>query len=185
MEKGLAIPENETRKMIYNHIRAHPGVSFIVLKKVFDLNESTLRYHLNYLEKKEKISLGLESGKRNYYPHLGNRLVVHNSEDPNTLETYELTSIQEQIIETIKMYPQINQKELVKKTGINRLSLSKNLKKLMNLCILRQIPNGNKVNYEYIQNDQLRYEILKKLLVKLLKKEITEEQFLELKRKLD
>ena len=184
MEKGLAIPENETRKMIYNHIRAHPGVSFIVLKKVFNLNESTLRYHLNYLEKKEKISPGLESGKRNYYPHLENRHIIQNSEDPNILETYELTGVQEQIIDTIKTFPQINQKKLIKKTGINRLTLSKNLKKLMNLCIVRQVPNGNKVNYEYIKNDQLRYEILKKLLVKLLKKEITEEQFLELKRSL-
>jgi hypothetical protein len=52
-------------------------------------------------------------------------------------------------------------------------------------CIVRKIPNGNKVNYEYIENKQLRFEILKRLLIKLLQKEIDEETFLELKRKLD
>ena len=37
----------------------------------------------------------------------------------------------------------------------------------------------------YIENEQLRYEILKRLLIKLIRKEINEEEFLKLKRSLD
>ena len=51
--------------------------------------------------------------------------------------------------------------------------------------MVRKIPNGNKVYYEYIDNKQLRTEILKQLLVKLINNEIDGETFLELKRKLD
>ena len=176
---------NETRRLIYSHIMANPGVSFIVLKSVFKLNESTLRYHLNYLEKSEKISFSLEKGRRYYYPHHGERHVIQNAEGSNLLTAYELTIVQEKIISAIKRYPRINQKELVKMTGINRITLSNNLKKLMNLCLVRKIPNGNKVQYEYLENKQLRYEILKRLIKKLLNNEIDESTFLKLKKELD
>jgi predicted transcriptional regulator len=180
-----SVMENENRRMIYNHITAHPGVSFSVLKKVFNLNDSTLRYHLNYLEKNEKISLGLESGTRQYYPYMENNHVTLDQEESNGEMIPELSDIQERIIEVIKKYPKINQKELGHKTRINRITLSRNLKTLINLCIVRKMPNGNKVIYEYIAFSKLRYEILKRLLIKLINNEIDEGTFLKLKRKLD
>ncbi len=185
MLKGDTSLENETRRLIYNHIMAHPGVSFNVLKSVLKLNESTLRYHLNYLEKSKMISFGSENGRRNYFPYSGSIMVIRKAEDSNTLTSYELTGAQEKIITTIKMNPRINQKELVELTRINRITLSKNLKKLMDLCMVRKIPNGNKVNYEYLENKQLRYEILKRLIRKLVNNEIDEETFLKLKQELD
>ena len=185
MATNIDILENDTRKLIYDHVIAHPGVSFIELKSVFKLNDSTLRYHLNYLEKSKKISFGLEKGRRYYYPHSGDGHVIQKAEETNTLIAYELSGAQERIISIIKMYPKINQKELATKTRINRITLSKNLNKLMNLCLVRKIPNGNKVQYEYLENKELRYEILKRLIKKLLNNEIDEETFLKLKRQLD
>ena len=185
MEKSETILENKTRRLIYDHITANPGVSFIVLKTIFNLNESKLRYHLDYLEKNKKIFFGFESGKRNYYPKLDQINELNNPENTNTFQTYKLTNYQERIISVIKKYPKINQKELAKRTSINRITLSNNLKKLMSLCMVRKIPNGNKVSYEYIDNKQLRIEILKQLLVKLINNEIDGVTFLELKRKLD
>ncbi len=164
---------------------AHPGVSFTVLKSVLNLNDSTLRYHLNFLEKSKKISFGLEKGRRYYYPYSGGIYIVRNGENSNTFSAYDLTRVQESILTTIKRYPKINQKELVKRTGINRITVSNNLKKLMVLCLVRKIPNGNKIQYEYIENKQLRYEILKRLIMELLNNEIDEETFLEMKRELD
>ena len=176
---------NETRSLIYSHIMAHPGVSFVVLKSVLKLNESTLRYHLNYLEKSKKISFGLEKGSRYYYPHNGERHVLQKHEGNGVITGYELTGAQDRIISMIKNYPKINQKELVQRTGINRITLSRNLNKLMKLCLVRKVPNGNKVIYEYMENKQLRYEILKRLIKKLLSNEIDETTFLKLKKELD
>jgi hypothetical protein len=68
---------------------------------------------------------------------------------------------------------------------MNRLTLINNLKKLIAIELIRKTPNGNNVYYEYITNEQLRYEILKRLVIKLLKKEITEEKFLKLKKDLE
>jgi predicted transcriptional regulator len=181
--KGDATLEHETRRMLYEHITAHPGVSFNVLKRVFDLNDSTLRYHLDYLERDQKISFGLESGKRIYYPHLYKNIVVRDTE--NIDRTHQLSQLQEQIIDTLQRYPGISQKELVKITGMNRLTLINNINKLMDLCIIRKIPSDNGVCYEYIENEQLKFEILRGLVIKLLKHEISEEKFLELKRKLE
>ena len=177
--------ENKTRKLIYNHITAHPGVSFNILRSVFKLNDSTLRYHLNYLTRSKKISLGSENGGRNYFPYSGTMLIIQNAEESNTLATYQLTSAQERIITAIQKHPKISQKELIKLTRINRITLSRNLNKLMDLCLVRKIPNGNKVNYEYLENKQLRYEILKRLIRKLVNNEIDEETFLKLKKELD
>jgi predicted transcriptional regulator len=177
--------ENETRSLIYDHIMANPGVSFIVLRSVLKLNESTLRYHLNYLEKSEKISFGLERGNRIYFPHLGGTHIIQKAENSGSLNAYELSVVQEKIISAIKRHPKINQKELATMTRINRITLSNNLKKLMALCLVRKIPNGNKVQYEYLENKQLRYEILKHLIKQLLSNEIDEETFLNLKKELD
>ena len=143
---------NETRKLIYNHIMAHPGVSFLVLKSVLKLNDSTLRYHLNYLERSEKISFGLEEGRRYYYPHLGASHVIHQSEDSNTLMSYELTGVQEKIISTIKSYPKINQKELAKITRINRMTLSRNINMIKDLFkVAIEFEKDTVIFYEMIQ----------------------------------
>ena len=183
MSNGELALEHSTRKMIYNHIIAHPGVSFNILKHVSGMNDSTLRYHLDYLEKAEQINFGPEKGKRSYYPHHDKRIVVRNDEE--TLGTYKLTQTQDHIANTIKHYPGITQSGLIKTTGIKRLTLTNNLKILMDLCIVRKIPDKINVRYEYIENEQLRLEILQRLVVKLLKKEISEQRFLELKRKLE
>ena len=61
MNKDKEKLEHYLRKMIYNHIKEYPGVSFSTLKKVYDLNDSTLRYHLKYLERNEKIELAVGS----------------------------------------------------------------------------------------------------------------------------
>jgi len=190
MDESIHVLNNKTRQMLYKHIVANPGVSFIILKKAFNLNDSTLRYHLKYLEKNEKISQGVEKGKRNYYPHKDNAHVYPNREEVDndtleTLEPYELTLVQEKLINIIRKYPGINQKGIIRRTGLNRITVSRNLKKLIDICVVRKLPSGNSTTYEYIENAQLRYYIMKRLLVKLLKKELDEESFLKLKRSLD
>ena len=58
-------------------------------------------------------------------------------------------------------------------------------KKILSLNLIRKYKNGQNVCYEYMTDDELKYEILKRLLIKLIKKEIDEETFLRLKRKLE
>ena len=56
---------------------------------------------------------------------------LNDPENPNTFQVYKLTAYQERIVSIIKQYPGINQKELAIRTGLNRITLSNNLKRLM------------------------------------------------------
>lgn len=183
MLKKEFVLDHEIRRMIYNHIDAHPGVAFNVLKKVFGLKDGTLRYHLDYLKKSGIIRFGFEKGKRHYYPNRRETLILSIKDDK--IYTNKLTFLQEQILEVIKEDPGINQKELVKILGLNRFTVKNNLNRLLDLCIIRRIPDKRNVRYEFISNDQLKFEMLMSLVTKFLKKEIDEKTFLELKKKLE
>jgi len=122
MAKGELALENRLRKMIFNHITTYPGVSFKILKNVFDLSDGALRYHLDYLEKNEKISTGVQRGIRCYYPHYNLVNVPRKSSDD--LRLHKLTPDQERILDIIKHYPGINQKELKFRSRLNRFQVA-------------------------------------------------------------
>jgi predicted transcriptional regulator len=182
MSKSEVALENKIRKMIFTHILEYPGASFSTLKRIYDLNESTLRYHLSYLERAEKITSQIETGKLHYYPFQTNkRISDHENINP---KIQDLTAHQTQILNAIKQYPRINQTELIAKTSLKRHILTYNISQLINLGIVKKINNERNVCYEYITDDTLKYEMLKVLVIKLLNNEIDEQTFLKLKSRL-
>ncbi len=174
--------ENQIRKTLYNHIEEYPGVSFSTLEKVYNLNHSTLRYHLKYLEHAERITSKLENGKLHYYICKSKELFSNPMN--NNVKTQNLTPHQENILNAIKQYPGINQTELISKTSLKRHILTYNLSKLIKRGIVRKINHEKNVCYEYIPNELLHYEMLKILAIKLLNKEIDEQTYLKLRSRL-
>ena len=168
--------------MIYNHINEYPGVSFSTLKKVHDLNDSTLRYHLQYLERGQKVSSNIQNGQLHYYPY--NNVDKLASVPISNISSYKLTSHQQHILNTIKNYPGISQKELGHRTSLKRFILTYNLTKLIDLGMIRKFNNSRNVCYECITKEQLQAEMLRVLAVKLLSNEIDEQTFNQLKKKL-
>ncbi len=183
MTNGDKILENKIRRMIYNLIVTYPGVSFNNIMNIFELTDSNLRYHLNYLEKNGKISSTLEGSIRYYYPHPSSVKMLQNKQD--TIESHKLTSEQEHLLGIIKEYPGINQKALVKRSGMNRISAIRNLNALKNLNLINNKKLHNNVYYEYIPDVETKFLILKGLILKFLRNEIDEETFLRLKNKLN
>jgi predicted transcriptional regulator len=183
MVKEEIVLENDIRRMLYNHIITYPGVTYSVLKNIFGLTDSALRYHLDYLEKCERITSGMDTGIRCYYPHEKNVIASKISTENN--EVHKLTQQQEQILETIKFYPGINQKELVNRTRINRFQVSKNIKILQNMNLVNQYRLEKNICYEYVPDEEMKFKMIKRLVIKLLKNEIDEETFLRLVKKMD
>jgi predicted transcriptional regulator len=183
MAHGDSALENKLRRMIYNHIVTYPGVSFNNLKNIFELTDGGLRYHIDYLERNKKISIDMNNGTRCYYPHHDSVSAPATSSD--MMEMHRLNPVQELILNTIKLYPGITQKELVIQTRLNRFQVANNLNKLYGLKLVRKYQNSRNVCYEYIPDSELKYKMLKKLVIKLLKGEIDEKTFLECKRRLD
>jgi len=174
--------EHKTRRMIYNHIEAHPGVSFLIIKKVFDLTDGTLRYHLKYLESENEIKSSMESNNKCFYP-INNGLfrITVGSE----LKTHRLNHHQERIIDAIKLNPGITQKELIIKTNLKRIIVTYNLRKLLDFGVVQRVVKGRNSCYNFISDVELRKNIIKKLIARLLENELDEKTFIMLKKKLE
>jgi predicted transcriptional regulator len=183
MPNGDEILENKIRRMLYNQIISYPGVSFNTLKNIFELTDSRLRYHLHYLEKNNKISNGIESGIRCYYPHPESVSIPPKTQA--ILESNNLTPHQERILNLIMRHPGINQKELVRRTGINRFTLIRSINSLKNLNLIKNKRIKNTVCYEYIPDVEMKYKIMKGLMLRFLNDQIDEQTFLRLKRRLE
>lgn len=175
---------HETRKRIYNHILAYPGVSFNIIKSVFELTDSTLRYHLKYLESKNEIKSSLEGRNRCYYPVHGS---IGESESKTKLEmgAYNLNSTQERLINLVQQHPGITQKGLILKTRLKKITVAYNVNKLVKFGLVQKENSGKYVNYYYIPDVELRKKIIEKLILKLINHEIDEHTFLIIKKKLE
>ena len=182
-QNGDKVMENKLRRMIYNLIVTYPGVSFSNIMNIFELKDSNLRYHLNYLEKHGKISSSQEDGIKCYYPHPANVKLLDKRQEP--IETHRLSPEQEKLLSIIKKNPKINQKELVSRSGMNRMTAVRNLNALKYLNLIKNKKIQNNVYYEYVPDVESRFVILKGLIIKFLSDEIDEQTFLRLKSKLD
>ena len=178
MHRGDEVLENKIRRMIFNLIVEYPGVSLNTIKNVFELTESGIRYHLNYLEKNNKISSSMERGIKCYYPHPSSVRIPKASKD--ILESQKLLPHQELILTTIMRYPGINQKDLINRTGINRFRINRDIRALKSLNLIKNTRNQNTICYEYIPDVEMRFKILKSFILKFLNNEIDEETFLRL-----
>ncbi len=168
--------------MIYNHILTYPGISFSIIKKLFNLSESTLRYHLNYLESKNEIKSYLKGRNRYYYPV---QKIIINQGSKTNFEIYNLNEKQERILDTIQRNPGITQKDLIVKSGLKGFIVRYNIKKLIDFGVIQKTQNGRNCCYNCITDSELREKMMRRLIVKFLNHEIDEQTFLMLSRKLE
>lgn len=182
MPDGEGALGHRSRKLIFNFISTNPGASFETIKKFFDMNKSTLNYHLKYLERNKQISSKLEGKCRCYYCELKKKHFIH----PYLREKQPtLTKTQQQLITIIQNNPGVSNKDLIAKIKINRKNLSYNIKKLREQKLIWAVQNDGVLGYEYVTNEKLRHEMVARLISKLLADEIDEETYHKLKKKLE
>jgi predicted transcriptional regulator len=145
----------------------HPGTSFKTIKTIFGLADSTIRYHLRYLEKKGMIRS--DPDMRVYYP------TRHEEEGA-------LSKTQQRLIQIIRRHPGLTQKELSARTNISRLAVRNNIAKLVEKEILSTIRIGRETRHFYIHPDELERTKALRLITKFLLDVIDEETYWDLRR---
>lgn len=159
--------DDNLKPKIAKYIQMHPDSSFNEINAIFDLPESTLRYYLRDLEKKGQIFS--DSRRRVYYP------TEHQRET-------SISDTQRSLINTIKKYPGITQKELAAKTKLNRLTVKKNIRLLVEKEMLTITRIGNEIHHFYIYPEELEKIKTMRLITKLVLDKIDEETYWDLRR---
>lgn len=168
--------------MLLDHILSNPGVHFTELMTRFSLSEGTLRYHLHLLLKKDKIRSILHQGRRRYYPP---RYYEEKIAWSMKMDDIRLNSDQRRILDIIVKEKKINQKDLSHATGTGRFRLRTIMKKLMDLGFVRSERTGREVKYMGTSREEIRRDVLRKLVSDLIKGRIDEETYMKAREAMD
>ena len=182
MNSGQEAFEHRTRKLVYNYILSHSGVTFGAIEKIFDMNVSTLKYHLRYLERGKHIFSRREGRNRCYYVDQSIQTGINPFPRANP---YTLTKTQTSLIKVIQNEPGISFNDLSMVTKLDQRVLTYNIKRLGDLNLIWVAKANGVVGYEYVTEDKLRDEIFNRLVNRLISDEIDEQTFLKIKRKLE
>ena len=175
------VVDHETRRSVYSYIQAHPGTSFVSIQKLFNLTESTLRYHLSYLEKRKRISSRLRGNSRCYYPAQGGDPAGTASAGK---DSGPLTDVQRRIIKIIRAKSGISTGEIVKRAGLDKRVVQYNVRVLRERMLVWKVGNGKNTRYEPITEESLQNELMKLLVLKFVRKEIDEDTYRALREQL-
>ena len=178
--------EHRSRRLIIRYISSNPGVSFGSIKRFFDMNASTLKYHLNYLERKKRVTSEREGGKRLYFSKTGGLEGMAGLEtDKRSRDLLNLSKTQKLVLRVIQNYPRISRKKLMAKAKLKDSTLDYNINKLVENDFIWKVRAGSEIGYEYITPEKLKQEMLNRLVTKLLSDEIDEDKFLRIKGKIE
>lgn len=173
--------EHKLRRSIYAYVTENPGVTYTRIKRMFSLTDSTLRYHLGYLSKHEKVSCKLENGKKCYFPEERQRTVG----DIEGINGAAINKNQQGILKFLKEHPGATRKDLQSRLHLEKDAVAYNLRRLSEQKVIWKKRQGRSTVYEVITQSGLKKEMQVILMERFLKGDIDEKRFLQLKKRLD
>jgi len=108
------------RGEIYGYIKVNPGDNYSTIKRNLDLNNGTLTYHLNVLEREGLIKSWNQGGHKYFYPK-GVKIPDDGVKNP---------SIRDAIMKNVEDSPGISIKDIAAVTGISRQLANYHVRKM-------------------------------------------------------
>jgi len=174
--KGERQKDHGTRKLISEYVVEHPGVTIKVLSGTLGLNLGTVRYHLENLVREEVLISRKEGGLRKYF----SSMVSYRNLTPSARER-SISRNQERVLKLIEGNPGITRKEIKASLDITGKGLTYVLQRLRSSKMIWEVRRGDIIGFEIITREKLMDEILVMLARRLVRGEIDERTYLELK----
>jgi len=168
--------DHTTRSRLLDLISSEPGLSLMEIVSTLGLKESTLRYHLKYLERKQMVESDDVEGKKRYFSSGARHL---RKRERKEIEI-GLSERQKRLLSMIDGHPGIDQKRICIFSKLNRFVISYHLDKLEKLGLIRKKRTGKNVQYFKIDEEELRKRIISAMVEDLSQGRMDEERFLHL-----
>ncbi|UCH88916.1 MAG: winged helix-turn-helix transcriptional regulator [Thermoplasmata archaeon] len=123
---------HETREMVYDYVKSHPGEHFRSIMNKLSLTNGTLAHHLYTLEKQEFIKSERDGPYKRFYP----RGYIFDG------SVMEVNGIQKKILDTIEVHPGITQKRLASALTISPPTVNYHIKTLVGARLVELQRNG-------------------------------------------
>jgi len=168
---------HKTRSLLNEYIIENPGVTIKIIAQALKVTTGTLRYHLDYLIKEEKVISKREFGRKRYFPYLTppqNRL-------PNSRDS-RITRNHSRVLSLIDSNPGINRSDLKEKLNITSKGLSYILERMKECYLIKEEKTSSRSCYFRLSKDELYREAILVLSKKLVDGDIDERTFIALRK---
>lgn len=142
-----------SRAVIYNYILKYPGLHRNELSKKINIPYTTLKYHLNYLIKKEILVKKYDGKYVRYYAK--NRISEIDKKLLNLLRRETIRKI----IMFLDAFPDSSLIEIATCWEKNPRTIAFYMKKLIKIGLIESIPKGREINYRLGEWGEI-YELL-------------------------
>lgn len=149
-ESGLSLP---TRKDIFEHVEANPGIHFNQLKRDLDMETGLLQYHLNELEDHDVLESGEYQGKRRIF--VSREL---DDEERAILAVLRYETTRRILLYLLEEGPARNS-DIAEAVGVTPATISWHLSNLVDGGIVDSVVDGRTTRYE-VQNEDLTVQLL-------------------------
>ncbi len=169
--------ESDIRRLLFDYIKKNPGASFRILLSAFRMSEGNLRYHLQYLERKKRITFEKEGRDRCYFTYARKMSPYAND--------VELSSKQERLLDLIQSNPGITPEELRVRCGENGHSFTYDLRKLREGKLVWYVKRGSRTGYEALTQERLEDELFLEMVRRFTDGEATKDEVLSMVSRLE
>jgi predicted transcriptional regulator len=178
--KGERNTENINRTTLLDFIVQNPSVSFQNLAKIFDMNESTLRYHIDYLLRNGEITIRRSGVSKIFYPKL-----IRNHYNGFENGKKVLTRSELRVLTIISNEPGITRTGIKNSVSMRSKDITYVITKLKERNLIWENSERSEKTYEIVTREKILSNAMVLLIKMFLDKEIDEPTFLELKKEVE
>lgn len=142
-----------TRKELFRHVEANPGIHFSQLKRDLEMETGLLQYHLRELEQYDVLESEEYQGKRRVF--VANEL---DEEERAILAVLRYETTREILLYLLERGPARN-REIAEAVGVTPATISWHLSNLVEEGVVEAVEDGRTTRYR-VANEELTVQLL-------------------------